>query len=256
MRQLKIATILLGLLMICVGCGNQKSETTTLTISAAASLTDCMEQIATIFNEEHPEVELQFNFGGSGTLQKQIEQGAPTDLFFSAGMKQMKALEEQGLVIEGSVEEVLSNRLVLIVPEGGDTSLTFENLAKSNISKMAIGEVESVPVGQYSVEVFNALGIMEQMESHLVYAKDVREVLTWVETGNVDAGIVYETDAKLGEGIIICDKANPNWHTSITYPIGIIKGTSHEREAQIFIDFLKSTKGVAILEEYGFTPED
>ena len=250
------ALILGGLLTLGVGCTSQKpEEKVTLTVSAAASLTDCMEALKKSFNEQYPNIELQFNYGASGTLQKQIEQGAPADIFFSAGMKQMKALEEGGFILDHSVEEIVSNRLALIVPEGGNTDLTFENLTSQNIDKIAVGEVESVPVGQYTVEVFKNLGTLESLEPHFVYAKDVREVLTWVETGNVDAGVVYETDAKISENVVICDLADASLHKAITYPIAIIKNTNYEEEARTFINFIKTEEGKAILEQYGFTPE-
>ena len=213
-----------------------------------------MEEMKTAFEEANPNVKLQFNFGASGTLQKQIEQGAPVDVFFSAGMKQMKALEDEELILQDSLEEVVTNRLVLIMPLGSDASMSFKELDRELKGKLAIGEIESVPVGQYSIEVLNTLGILDKIEPYLVYAKNVGEVLTWVETGNVEAGIVYETDAKTSKKVVICDTAEENWHTPVTYPIGIIKTTQNEKEARSFIDFLKSEEGNEILRTYGFTP--
>ena len=251
----KIAILMVLIVSIgMVGCAKKNVQEQTLTISAAASLTDCMEEMKTAFEEANPNVKLQFNFGASGTLQKQIEQGAPVDVFFSAGMKQMKALEDEELILQDSLEEVVTNRLVLIMPLGSDASMSFKELDRELKGKLAIGEIESVPVGQYSIEVLNTLGILDKIEPHLVYAKDVREVLTWVETGNVEAGIVYETDAKTSKKVVICDTAEENWHTPVTYPIGIIKTTQNEKEARSFIDFLKSEEGNEILRTYGFTP--
>lgn len=237
-----------------LGCTKKNDPYQTLTISAAASLTDCMEEIKRAFEEVNPNVKLQFNFGASGTLQRQIEQGAPVDVFFSAGMKQMKVLEDEGLMLQDSLEEVVTNRLVLIMPGTSTNFMAFNQLAQTLKGKFAIGEIESVPVGQYSIEVLNTLGILHEIEPHIVYAKDVREVLTWVETGNVEAGIVYETDAKMSKNVVICDIADESWHTPVTYPIGIVKSTQNEKEAREFIDFLKSDTGKKILETYGFIP--
>lgn len=237
-----------------VGCTKKNEQYQTLTISAAASLTDCMEEVKRAFEEINPNVKLQFNYGASGTLQKQIEQGAPVDIFFSASMKQMEALEVGGFILQDSLEEVVTNRLVLIMPTTSNTFMSFKKLAEELKGKLAIGEIESVPVGQYSIEVLNTLGILHEIEPHLVYAKDVREVLSWVATGSVEVGIVYETDAKTSKSVVICDTADESWHTPITYPIGIVKTTQNEKEARKFIDFLKSDTGKKILEAYGFTP--
>ena len=256
MKKTKVLAALLGsALLMATGCNSQNSQVKqeTLNLSVAASLTDCMDEMQKAFEKENPNIKLQFNFGGSGTLQKQIEQGAPVDLFFSAGMKQMKALEEEGLMEDNSVEEILANRLVLIVPKSAENqSLTFETLGKANLDKMAVGEVGSVPVGQYTMEVFDHLGITQQLDPKIVYAKDVREVLTWVETGNVDAGVVYETDAKLSDQVVVCDVADEVWHTPVSYPIGIVKGTKYQEATEAFLKFIKSDEGKAIFEKYGF----
>lgn len=250
------AIILLGILCLMVGCKSnsvgEKEET--LTLSVAASLTDCMMAMEEAFNTEYPEIRLQFNFGASGTLQQQIQQGAPVDVFFSAGKKQMEALKEKGLLVEDSVEDILANKLALIVPKNEIKPITFENIASENIQPIAIGEVESVPVGQYTLQVFDALGITETLKPRLVYAKDVREVLSWVEVGSAAAGVVYETDAKMSDQVKISDLADESLHSPIVYPIGIIKNTKHLQSAQVFIDFLKTEEAKKIWNHYGFTP--
>ena len=263
MRQLKIkvgvAHLLMMAISLCffVGCMRQKTQTDkiTLTVSAAASLSDCMETLETAFAKEYPSIQLRFNYGASGTLQQQIEQGAPVDVFFSAGMKQMKVLEDGGYLIPNSIDELVSNKLALVVPKGGRTELTFETLGISGLDKLAIGEAASVPAGQYTMQVFENLGIVKTLQSHIVYAKDVREVLAWIETGNVDAGVVYETDAKGRGQVVICDLADETLHASITYPIAVVKKTPYEKEARIFIEFIKTEQGRNILKEYGFTPQ-
>lgn len=253
----KIAVIiLLGILCLMVGCNTNSAEEKeeTLTLSVAASLTDCMMAMEEAFNNDYPNIKLQFNFGASGSLQQQIQQGAPVDVFFSAGKKQMEALKENGLLVEDSVEDILANKLALIVSKNETKSITFENIASEDIQPIAIGEVESVPVGQYTLQVFDALGITETLKSRLVYAKDVREVLSWVEVGSAVAGVVYETDAKMSGQVKIADLADENLHSPIVYPIGIIKSTEHLQSAQLFINFLKTEEAKEIWNDYGFTP--
>lgn len=255
MKKLAVI-ILLGALCLMVGCNlnstHEKEEK--LTISVAASLTDCMVAMEEAFNAQYPGIKLQFNFGASGTLQQQIQQGAPVDVFFSAGTKQMKALSEEGLLVEESIENILMNRLALIVPKNETKSITFENIVSEDIQPIAIGEVESVPVGQYTLQVFDALDMTEDLKPRLVYAKDVREVLSWVEVGSAAAGVVYETDAKISNQVRISDLADESLHSPIVYPVGIIKNTEHLENAQLFIEFLKTEEAKNIWNHYGFTP--
>ena len=250
------AIVLLGILCLMVGCslnGTEKRQEV-LTLSVAASLTDCMTAMEESFKRQYPDIKLQFNFGASGTLQQQIQQGAPVDVFFSAGKKQMQALNEKGLLVEDSMEDILVNRLALIVSKNETNTITFENIAREPIQPIAIGEVESVPVGQYTLQVFDALGITEALKPRLVYAKDVREVLSWVEVGSAAAGAVYETDAKMSNQVRISDLADESLHSPIVYPIGIIKNTEHLQSAHLFINFLKTEEAKNIWNDYGFTP--
>lgn len=248
--------VVTSLLLLTIGCGSgHKTEksSTELTLSVAASLTDCMAEIQKAFEAEYPSIHLQFNFGASGTLQQQIEQGAPVDLFFSAGTKQMNALMDKGLVNQASVKEMLCNKLVLIQPSNSTEELSFNTLKEDKVQKIAVGEPGSVPVGQYTMEVFDYLKIRDQVENKLVYAKDVREVLSWVETGNVDAGIVYETDAKISQAVSICDVADEKAYSPVIYPIAIIETTDHAEEAQLLIDFMETDTVKTIFKNYGFT---
>lgn len=252
---------LLSVVSICTltflsGCSGPKvhKAETTLTVSAAASLTDCMEEIKAAFIEANPSIDVNFNFGASGALQQQIEQGAPADVFVSAGLKQMNALEEADLMKTESVKNLLENKVVLITPKEGSGTLNFKDLASDTVTKIAVGEPESVPVGQYSAQIFDHLGLTEAVASKLVYAKDVREVLSWVETGNVEAGVVYETDAKISEGVTICAKADETMHNPIIYPVGVVKSSTNPEAARAFVDFLFTKEVKMILESYGFSP--
>lgn len=254
-----IVALLVGIMIGISGCqqkGDFKAKKEIITLSAAASLIDCMEAIGEAFSENYPLIEIQFNFGSSGALQQQIEQGAPVDLFFSASMKQMEILEEKGLVDKQTILPVLKNKLALITPKGESQRITFEMLKEKPLERLAIGEVESVPVGQYALEVFKSLGIEKKVTPSLVYAKDVREVLSWVETGNVEAGIVYETDAKQSQSVEISDLADERYHTSIIYPLGIIVTSVQKQGVQDFVEFIGTEEAKEIFKEYGFTPID
>lgn len=191
------------LCLLLVGCKQTTSSTVstteaksvTLTISAASSLKDAMTDIKQIYSQSKPNVAITYNFDGSGILQQQIEQGAPVDIFISAASKNMDALQEKGLVIVDTRKNLLTNKVVLIVPKSSPTISDFKNLTDANIKKIGLAEPESVPAGKYAREVLTSIGIFEQVKPKTVFAKNVRQVLTYVETGNVDAGIVYETDA-------------------------------------------------------------
>jgi molybdate transport system substrate-binding protein len=192
---------LVTVMLAMTGCsqGGKPTETTTpsatkktvtLTISAAASLTEVMAEIKTLYKVENPNVTLKYNIASSGILQKQIEQGADVDLFFSAGKKQMVVLQEKGLLINETNVNLVRNSVVLIVKNDSTLNISdFKDAADYKIVKIALGEPKTVPAGQYSEEVFSSLNILDKVKSKAIYAKDVKEVLTWVETGNVDAGV-------------------------------------------------------------------
>ncbi|MEM1484220.1 molybdate ABC transporter substrate-binding protein [Oscillospiraceae bacterium PP1C4] len=224
-----------------------------LMVSAAASLTDCMNELKGIYEGENKAVKITCNFGSSGSLQQQIEQGAPADVFFSAGKKQMTALSEKKLMNDASIKEILENKVVLITPKGAEKIASFEDLAGEKVTKIGVGEPESVPVGQYTAEIFEKLKLTEALKPKLVFAKDVREVLSWVETGNVQAGIVYETDAKISDKVEICATAPEGSHKKVIYPIGVTKESKHAAEAQAFVDFLFTDKAKEVFVKYGFT---
>ena len=254
MKKVLHVLVISLLVFIVSGC-SQKALSRELIISAAASLTDCMADIQEAFKGQYPDIALKFNFGSSGALKEQIAQGAPVDVFFSAGTAQVQTLIESGLVEEENTKEVLRNKLVLITGKDNGKSLSFKTLGETDLEKLAVGDFGSVPVGQYTEEVFKALGLTDQLKDNLVYAKDVREVLFWVETGNAEAGIVYETDAKVSQKVTICDSADESWHDPIIYPVALIKGSPRLEEAKLFTAFLTSKEAQDIFRAYGFTPQ-
>ncbi|WP_192913055.1 molybdate ABC transporter substrate-binding protein [Bacillus mesophilum] len=227
----------------------QEQAETELTVSAAASLQNVLNEIKTDFENDHTNITLTFNFGGSGSLQQQISQGAPADLFFSAAEDKFQTLVDEGLIGEG--KNLLGNDLVLIASKGVTSKVSsFEDL--SAFETLSIGTPESVPAGKYAKEALSNLNIWENVTDKIVYAKDVRQVLTYVETGNVDAGIVYNTDALVSENVEIIDSAPKGTHEDIIYPVGILKESDHQEEAKLFYDYLQSEKAMAIFKKYGF----
>jgi len=263
-RFLCLLSLMMFIVLAGVGCGtdqeppktNQEHPTTAaesvnLTISAAASLQDAAEEIKAMYTKDNRKVTITYNFGSSGTLQKQIEEGAPADLFISAGKKQMDALAEKGLIIEGSRKDLVGNDLVLIA--GKDSSLTsFNELTSDKVGKMSIGEPESVPAGKYAQEALTNMGLWDALQTKIVLAKDVRQVLTYVETGNVDAGLVYHSDAILGKNIKEVATAPQDTHKPIVYPVAIIKDTKHQAATEAFANFLSGSEAGQVFTKYGF----
>lgn len=241
-------------LSACTGSENEETkETVMLTISAAASLTDALEETADVFHDANPEIKVDFNFGGSGALQQQISQGAPADMFFSASERDFNALIDNGSISEENSVNLLQNELVLVTPADNQTVTSFGNLTEA--SQIAVGTPESVPAGKYAVETFKSMNIAEEIEPLLVYAEDVRAVLTYVERGEVDAGLVYRTDALTSDSVEIADTAPEAAHEPIVYPVGMINGSNNAEAAETFFEFLQSEEALAIFEDYGFTRE-
>jgi molybdate transport system substrate-binding protein len=228
-----------------------------ITVSAAASLTDVMEEIKGLYEGKSNHT-LAMNYGSSGALQQQIEEGAPADIFISAAQKQMGTLQEKGLIDEGSRIDLLENAVVLIVPaDGADNEdiADFQSLAADSVVNLAIGEPESVPAGRYAKEILTSLELWEALEAEekLVLAKDVRQVLTYVERGDVDAGIVYMTDALSSEQVKVVAPAPAGSHTPVTYPAAIVKESAGQDAAEDFMAFLQSEEIATVFEKHGFT---
>ncbi|WP_459476384.1 molybdate ABC transporter substrate-binding protein [Clostridium saccharoperbutylacetonicum] len=230
---------------------NQSEKAVELNISAAASLKEAMTDIQTEFKKVKPNVTLTVNFGASGSLQQQIEQGAPCDIFISAGQSQMKALDSKSLLLENTKKDLVKNDLVLVGPK--DTKLTgLADLNTDKVKKIAVGEPKSVPAGQYADEVFTKLGIKDAITSKLVFAKDVKEVLAWSTSGNADIGFVYKSDALSSKDAKIIETVPEDKHSPITYPIGVIKASKNADTAKAFEDFLFTDTCKKIFEKYGY----
>lgn len=254
-RFLVSVLVIISVLMTATGCAqkaNPSTEETTITLAAAASLKNCFEDaLIPLFIEKNPEITVQATYDSSGKLQAQIEEGADVDVFFSAGMKQMSALIERGIVDEASVLELLDNEVVLIKGVGAENAVySFESIG--NAETIAIGDPESVPAGQYAREVLTALGLFDSNAEKFSLGTNVTEVLNWVAEGSADVGIVYATDAASTDKVEIVAKAPEGSVGSIIYPVGMVAQTNHEVASKAFLAFLASEDALKIFEAYGF----
>jgi molybdate transport system substrate-binding protein len=250
---------IVGCILILISCSNEetnqvsKTSEVELTISAAASLTDVLNELQSMYKEENSDVKLFFNYGGSGTLQSQILQGAPVDLFISADESKFKELMEANLIDSENAMNLVGNEIVLVAAKGGSVTLKgFEDLRELETNSIAIGTPETVPAGAYAKQTLENLHIWSDIKSKVVLAKDVRQVLTYVETGNVEAGVVYKTDALSSDKVEIIEIAEPTTHERIIYPAGVINKSNHKQEANDFYQFLQSEEAMSVFEKYGF----
>lgn len=231
----------------------QSAEPAELTILAAASLTDALNEVAVNYASVAPNVKITVSYGSSGALQTQIENGAPADIFFSAANKQMDALNDGGLMISDSIVELLKNEIVLVVPADSALSISkFEDAATDAVIKIALGDPASVPAGQYAQDTFTALNIWDAVSSKAVFGSDVRQVLSWVSAGEADCGVVYSTDAASEITVKIVASAPADTHKAIVYHVGIVKASTQQAAAAGFIKYLQSSEGLAVFTKYGF----
>ncbi len=225
-----------------------------LLVSAAASLQEALQEIQPIFQKSQAQTSVNYNFGASGALQQQIEQGSPVDVFISAATKQMNALQKKDLILTDTLHQLLTNSLVLIVSNHSNLQIKdFTQLADSNVEKIAVGEFKSVPVGQYTEEMFKNLKIFDQVKPKLVFGNSVRNVLAAVESGDVDAGIVYKTDAKISNQVKVIATVPKNLHSPIIYPIAVLKNSRNPETAKDYVKFLVSdAAATTVFQKYGF----
>ncbi|WP_261302989.1 molybdate ABC transporter substrate-binding protein [Paenibacillus andongensis] len=230
------------------------TEKVELTISAAASLTDAFKEIQTNYENKNKQIKLNFNFGASGALQQQIEQGAPADLFFSAATKNMKTLVDKQLIEPSQQKNMLINELVLVVPADGKVTVQkVEDLTNETIKHLAVGEPQTVPAGSYAKEALTNAKLWDTLQAKIVQGKDVRQVLTYVESGNAEAGFVYKTDALTSKNVKAVFSVDPKTYTPIEYPAGIVKATKHSKETTDFYTYLQSKEAQDVFVKYGFT---
>ncbi len=277
-RFLCMATAIVMALSI-AGCSSNKTttqettddnaETTTVTVFAAASMTETLNQIAEMYKEVDPSVELVFNFDSSGTLKTQIQEGADCDIFISAAQKQMNQLDAtqdteanpDGLdfIDHETRFNLVSNSVVLIAPAGNPEDLaSFEDVGTDKVKLIALGNSD-VPVGQYSEEIFTNMGIWDQLnaDGKITFGSNVKEVLAQVEEGAVDCGVVYSTDAATSEKVDVVATAPEGTHKPIVYPAAVLKNAPNAEKANEFLAYLKTDACADVFESVGFAiPEE
>lgn len=241
-----------SLLVASCSAGHPPNQPITLTIWAAISLKAPLDAISQGYERNHPDQHVVCNFGASGTLQHQIEQGAPVDIFISAGENEMDALQKEELLVPGSRRDLLGNQLVLIVPAGSQGIKDLPDLRNGGVKSVAVGDPQIVPAGMYAKQTLQHLGLLPAIQSKLVFAKDVRQALAYVETGNADAGLVYATDARISNAVRVVATAPSDSHLPILYPIALLKDSKSPQPARTLLDMLESSDSLNTFEKYGF----
>ncbi|MFC3040600.1 molybdate ABC transporter substrate-binding protein [Virgibacillus xinjiangensis] len=226
---------------------------TELTVSAASSMMDSLMEVKEAFEKEEPQIDITYNFGGSGTLRRQIEQGAPIDVFFSASKREYTRLDEAGMIVNGIA--LLQNRLAVVVPEGA-ADRSFDDFVRSE-RKLALGTPKAVPAGTYAQEALEKRGDWAPLEDRIVFAKDATHVLTLVEKGSVGAGIVYMSDIQDEQGIRVLEEIDETLHTPIEYTAAVIGNREGQDEhtmtaAKRFLKFVQSEESMETFRRYGF----
>jgi len=228
-----------------------------VTVSAAASLTESFTEVERKFEDTHPDIDIILNLAGSGTLRMQIEAGAPIDVFASASQKHMDLLESEDLIYTDTRHDFAENSLVMIVPRSSENTIrSLEDLEDVSITKIAIGDPGIAPVGKYTKGALEAASLWDDVSGKLIYAESVKQVLVYVESGEVDAGFVYMTDAMASDLDKIEVVAQIPVSTSISYPIAIVSSSDEREASQEFIDYVISDEGKGIFVKYGFTVMD
>ncbi|MEG2291455.1 MAG: molybdate ABC transporter substrate-binding protein [Clostridium sp.] len=248
----KIAILwMICLSILFMSCTNTKEEVKEINISVAASLVDPINSIIEEYQKEN-NIKINVNSGGSGTLKKQISEGAEIGIFFSASEKYVDDLIKEGLVSSDKKINPIGNTLVLIKNKSvNDEFSEISDLVNLN-KKIAIGEVSTVPAGEYAKEALTNMNLWDSIESNTIYCKDVKAVKTYVERGEVDYGFIYKSDSiDLKDSKIIAEVPE-EYHKKIVYSLAPINGYEYSNECNKFIEFINSDKGKEILEEYGF----
>ncbi|MDQ6622792.1 MAG: molybdate ABC transporter substrate-binding protein [Verrucomicrobiota bacterium] len=224
-----------------------------VSVQAAASLTDAMKEIGAAYEKETGD-QVQFNFGASSMLARQIEQGAPADLFLSADEAKMDALEQAGLLLAGTRRDLLSNSLVIIVPADSRTiPQSAAELVRPEFDKLALAEPQSVPAGIYAREYLEKLGLWAKLKGKIVPTENVRAALAAVESGNCAAGFVYKTDAMLSKKVKVALALAASDGPKITYPLAVLKSSREPERAQAFAKYLEGAQARKIFEKFGFS---
>jgi len=254
-KTARVFVIVLILFLIPLAGGSASAgEKITIRVSAAVSLKDALGAIKQVYTGKVSGVDLQFNLASSGLLQKQIEEGAPVDLFISAGKKQMDDLAIKRLLVPQTRSDLLGGELVLIVTREKQSLIKgFADLSRGAFS-FTIGQPETAPVGKYAKETLLSLKLWDKLANRIVFAKDARQALTYVDSGNVDAGLVYRSDTLALRGGVTAAVAPKASHSPIVYPMAAIVPGKNLAATKRFMTFLKTPEAAGIFARYGFIP--
>lgn len=252
MRTVK--TLVAALAVVLLAAPGARAQDVTL--SVAVSLKEATEELGRAFMTAHPGVTLLYNFGASGDLQKQIEAGAPVDVFLSAAQRQMDELEKRGLIVAASRRAFARNVLTVIKPADSRVDITKPaDLLEARVGRIVVGNPRSVPAGQYAEESLRALGLWDRLRPKLVFAENVRQALDYVARGEVDAGFVYTTDAATrAQGVKEAFRPPDDSYRPVVYPGAVVAASKQAALAQAFLDLLASPQGRTVLGRFGFQP--
>lgn len=247
-----IATRKLGLLAIlCFGLSSAKLDAANIHVFAAASLSDSLKEIAARYEKQSGD-RIYFNFGASSFLARQIEEGAPADLFFSADEAKMDALEKKGLIVKESRKSRLSNSLVIIIAAQEGAAITHpKDLAAEKVKRLALAETRTVPAGIYAKEYLQKQNLWAAVSAKVVPTENVRAALAAVEAGNAEAGIVYKTDAAISKKVKVAYEVPPS-ENSISYPMALLSEARQPDAARRFLHYLNSPEAGHVFENFGF----
>ena len=225
-------------------------------VAAAASLTDVLKEISSGYQSKSKHT-VKFNFGPSNGLARQIDEGAPADIFFSADLPQMDNLDKKGRLEPGTRKNLLSNQLVIIVPADSKLAISSpKDLLKADIKRIALAEPSSVPVGVYSSKYLADEGLWDQVKPKVVPVQDVRATLASVESGNVEAGFVYKTDAAVSKKVKIVYEVPIDKGPKIVYPVAIVKESKRKDAARDFLNYVQIPASKELFKKYGFVVLD
>ncbi|MGH9431107.1 MAG: molybdate ABC transporter substrate-binding protein [Terriglobia bacterium] len=251
------ASVMLFLMTLAGPCAPQPAPAASpqVLVAAAVSLKEAFNEVGSLY-KQRTGVSVTFSFGASGELEKQIEAGAPVDVFASAGEMEMRELRAKGLIDSGARTDFVRNSLVLVVPAGSKLRLrSFSDLRKPQVKMIAIGNPRTVPAGRYAKQLLQNDRLWPAILSRLVFAENVRQVLDYVDHGEVDAGIVYATDVEIAHGKVwVVARAPDGEYGPVLYPIAVVKGSSNAQAARSFVQWVLSPEGMKILRKYGFLP--
>ncbi len=251
----RIAALLLLLALGASGGEPARAEPEAVLVSAAISLRDALGDAASRFEAAHAGARIVLNTAASGVLVRQIEEGAPADLYVSASPDEIARLERARRIAPGSAKVLASNRLVVVVAAGDRPPRALDELKETRFDRIAIGNPRTVPAGRYAERALRTLGLWQAVAPRLVLGESVRQVLDWVARGEAAAGLVYATDAKILPGkVAVGAEVPPGTHPPILYEAAVLSGSEHRARAAAFLAFLESADGRAILSRYGFLP--